>query len=87
MDFDEASFVYMQGLHPRVRELVRTKDGIKDIRKLMLACLKLDIQSDKTEKTSEAYTVENKKATTSKSKSKLKLSSKMNSKFKGNNRK
>ena len=31
MDFDEASFVYIQGLHPCVCELVQMKDGIKDI--------------------------------------------------------
>ena len=59
MEFEEAKFVYVQGLSPRIRELVRTKDGITDIRKLMLACLKLDVQGEKHSQTSEAYTADN----------------------------
>ena len=59
MDYEEVKYIYLKGLNPRIRELVRTKDGIRDIRTLMLAYLKLDTRSEKPAKTSEAYTVDN----------------------------
>jgi len=42
MAFEEAKFVYLQGLSPKVRDLIRTKDNLTDIRELQLACLRLD---------------------------------------------
>jgi hypothetical protein len=42
MEFEEAKFAYLQGLSPKIRDLVRTKDNLTDIRELQLACLKLD---------------------------------------------
>jgi len=44
ISFEEAEFAYLQGLNPRVRDLIRTKDGITDIRTLQNACIKLDTQ-------------------------------------------
>jgi len=42
MSFDEARHDYVQGLKPRIRELIRTKDNLEDIDDLMLACLHLE---------------------------------------------
>src|SRR5262249_55086011 len=42
MDFQEARFIYLKGLTPNIRDLVRTKDNLTDIRELQLACLQLD---------------------------------------------
>jgi len=42
MEFAEAKFAYLQGLSPKIRDLIRTKDDITDIRELQLACLRLD---------------------------------------------
>src|SRR5277367_5378172 len=47
MSFDEAKFAYTQGLQPKIRDLVRTKDNIKSIQELQLACHKLDTHNDK----------------------------------------
>jgi transposase InsO family protein len=44
ISFEEAEFAYLQGLSPRIRDLIRTKDGITDIRTLQNACIRLDTQ-------------------------------------------
>jgi len=72
MSFDEAKYVYLQGLSSRVRDLVRTKDELTDIRELQLACLRLE-DNGKTShgdlQTSKAFTVNaSSKTRTSKSK-------------------
>ena len=43
----EAQFAYLQGLNPRIRELVRTKEDITDIRALQNACIRLDTQDER----------------------------------------
>ena len=42
MEFAEVKYVYLQGLSPKIRDLVRTKDDITDIHELQLACFRLD---------------------------------------------
>jgi Retrotransposon gag protein len=43
LHFGEAEYLYLQGLDPRIKDLVRTRDNITDIRALQNACLRLDI--------------------------------------------
>jgi len=42
MEFKEARYDYLRGLSPKIRDLVRTKDGITEMNELYQACLKLD---------------------------------------------
>ena len=49
MAFEEERYIYLQGLTPKIRDLVRTKDNLDDIRELQLACLRLDDRSNRRE--------------------------------------
>jgi Retrotransposon gag protein len=40
--YPEARYTYLYGLSPRLRELIKTKEGISDIRSLQNACLSLE---------------------------------------------
>ena len=42
MDFEETKYLYLLGLSTKVRDLIRTRDNITNIRDLQLACLRLD---------------------------------------------
>ena len=44
LSFAEASFDYLQGLKPEIRNLVQVKDDISDLETLQNACVKLDIR-------------------------------------------
>ena len=47
LSFPEAEYEYLRGLHPKIRDLIRTKDNISEIRELQLACFRLDSQHEK----------------------------------------
>jgi hypothetical protein len=42
LSFEEAQHAYLQGLNPRIRDLVQTREGFTDIRSLQNTCLRLD---------------------------------------------
>ena len=44
LSFAEASFDYLQGLKPEIRNLVQVKDDISDLETLQNACVKLDMR-------------------------------------------
>jgi Retrotransposon gag protein/Zinc knuckle len=47
LSFGEAKFAYLQGLNPKIRELIRTRDNITDMNQLYLAGIQLDSHYDK----------------------------------------
>ena len=55
MHFDEERHDYLQGLKPRIRDLIRTKDNLKSIEEVMLTCLQLEGHEDSRQEAEALY--------------------------------
>jgi len=57
LSFPEAKYTYLLGLSPRLRELVKTKGSISDIRTLQNTCLSLETDKSRLPRQGEAHNV------------------------------